>query len=88
MNDISVYGGNVKIKLSKGSGLSADAENPEVVVVAAAYDENGMVINAKELRAAADGTVNTIEIGATENVKVYIWSAEDGITPLKKIKIY
>lgn len=88
VDSVTIADGNVKVILSKGCGLSADAENPAVCIIAAGYDASGVLIGSDVYSGTADGEEQTLTIGDADTVIVYLWNSTTGMQPIKKARIY
>ena len=84
-NVVDPTANTVKITLAKADEPAAD---PDVFVIAAASDANGVLTSVASFSGKANGDKKEMIIGGGSSVKVYVWSTSDGLKPLKKVRTY
>ena len=84
-NVVDPTANTVKITLAKADESAAD---PDVFVIAAASDANGVLTSVASFSGKANGDKKEMIIGGGSSVKVYVWSTSDGLKPLKKVRTY
>ena len=84
-NVVDPTANTVKITLANADESAAE---PDVFVIAAASDANGVLTSVVSFSGKANGDEREMIIGGGSSVKVYVWSTSDGLKPLKKVRTY
>ena len=72
----------------KFTTTAADSSAPQILVLAKACGANGVLTSAAVYSGSADGAEHELTLGGGESIKLYVWSAADGLKPLKKVRTY